>query len=193
MGYTGDISLLSKFSKFFLPPIWNGLFNLLFERLSERVSGSDSASNNFYTLIYGLYYGINLDIGSVIWAQFIHSTTSSTRHKMMSYACFWSIVVKRTLIHYKVPQMLDSLMAEILSLQTTTFIMLDPKNFEFVGSISDALLEKISLGNAIIKAYRKLPSFGVRPMHVELKRSLIKVTNQNLKEKGRPRLLLLKE
>ena len=59
MGYTGDISLLSKFRKSFLPPMLNGLISLLFKSQSERVLGSDSVSNLFYTLIYGLYHGIN--------------------------------------------------------------------------------------------------------------------------------------
>lgn len=80
MGYTGDISLQSKFGKSFLPQMWNVLFTNLFKSLSERVSGSDSASNIFYTLIYGLYHGINLDFGYVIWSQFVQSTSSSTRH-----------------------------------------------------------------------------------------------------------------
>lgn len=112
MGYTGDISLLSKFRKSFLPPMWNGLFTLLFKSLSESVSGYDSASKVFYTLIYGLYHGINLDCGSIIWAQFIQSTSSSTRHTEISCARFWSIVVKRALFHYRVPHMQDSLMVD---------------------------------------------------------------------------------
>ncbi|CAI9296894.1 unnamed protein product [Lactuca saligna] len=41
IGYTGDISLLSKFRKLFLLSIWNGLFTLLFKSLSERVTGSN--------------------------------------------------------------------------------------------------------------------------------------------------------
>lgn len=51
MGYTSDISLLSKFRKSFLPLMWNGLFILLIKSLSERVYGSDSTSKMFYTLI----------------------------------------------------------------------------------------------------------------------------------------------
>ncbi|CAI9277151.1 unnamed protein product [Lactuca saligna] len=33
MGFIGDISLLSKFRKSSLPPMWNGLFTLLFKEL----------------------------------------------------------------------------------------------------------------------------------------------------------------
>lgn len=92
-GYNGDISLLSKFKKSFLPPMWNGLLTLFFKSLLERASGSESANKVFYTLMYGLYHGIKLDFGSVIWAQFFQSTTSSTRHMKISCAYFWSIIV----------------------------------------------------------------------------------------------------
>ncbi|CAI9271900.1 unnamed protein product [Lactuca saligna] len=73
MGYTGDISLLLKFKKSFLPPIWNSLFTILFKSLSERVAGSNSASNMFYNLLFGLFNGVNLDFGFVIWAQLLQS------------------------------------------------------------------------------------------------------------------------
>lgn len=150
--------------------MWNGLFALLFKSLSERVSGPDSASELFYTLIYMLYHDINLDSGSVISAQFVQSTISSTRHAKIPCAHFWSIVVNQALIHYKVPQMKDSLIAEISILQTTTFVKSDPRNFEFVGSIPEVLLKRVPLENAIIKDYRKFPSSSGRAIHVELKK-----------------------
>lgn len=88
MGYIGGISLLLKFQKSFLPPIWNELFTLLFKSLSERVSGSDSPSKFFYTLIYGLYTGINMDFGSVQLAQFVQSTSSTIRDTKIFCAHF---------------------------------------------------------------------------------------------------------
>nr|KAJ0206901.1 hypothetical protein LSAT_V11C500287920 [Lactuca sativa] len=84
----------------------------------------------------------------------------------------------------------DSLMSEILILQTTTFVMSDPRNFKFVGSIPDVMLEKVPLDNAIIKDYRKLPSFGARPIPGELqkiideerrKRKAKAATSENIK------------
>ncbi|KAI3790563.1 hypothetical protein L2E82_03685 [Cichorium intybus] len=95
MGYKGDISLLSKFKKFDLPPNWNALFTILFKSFSERVTGIDTTSRLFYTIIYGLYNDINLDYGSVLWNQFVQSLTSSSRHSEVSCARFWSIVVHR--------------------------------------------------------------------------------------------------
>nr|KAJ0184447.1 hypothetical protein LSAT_V11C900494330 [Lactuca sativa] len=58
--------------------------------------------------------------------------------------------------------MTDSLIAATLTLQTTTFVMSDPRNFAFVGSIPEVMLEKVPVNNDIIRAYRKLPSSGVR-------------------------------
>ncbi|CAI9281016.1 unnamed protein product [Lactuca saligna] len=166
MGYTGDISLPSYFRNLFLPPMWNGLFTLLFKSFSEKVLGSDSASMFFYTLISGLYHAIKLDFGYVIWAQFGQGTSSSRRNPKISFADFWSNVVNRSLIHFMVPQMQHYLMTEILMLQTTRFVMLDPRNFEFFGSIPEVLLEKchwkMPLENAIFRDYKKIPSFGKR-------------------------------
>lgn len=53
---------------------------------------------------------------------------------------------------------------------TTTFVMLDPRNLEFIGSIPDVMLKKVPLDNAIIRSYRKFPSSGVRPIPAELKK-----------------------
>lgn len=63
MGYLGEITLLSKFKKPNLLPMWNGLFSLLFKIYSEWVTGSNSASKLLCTIIYGLYTRINLDYG----------------------------------------------------------------------------------------------------------------------------------
>lgn len=80
MGHTGDISLLSRFRKSFLPLMWNDLFTILFKSLSERVACSDNTSKLVYKLLFELLYGVNLDFSSVIWAQFVQSTNSTTQH-----------------------------------------------------------------------------------------------------------------
>ena len=64
--------------------------------------------------------------------------------------------------------MTDSLIAATLTLQTTTFVMSDPRNFAFVGSIPEVMLEKVPVNNDIIRAYRKLPSSGVRLISTDL-------------------------
>ncbi|KAI3701012.1 hypothetical protein L2E82_45654 [Cichorium intybus] len=120
----------------------NGLFTLLFKGLSERVAGSDSTSRLFYTIIYGLYHSINLDFGFVLLNQLVQSLTSSTHHMEISCTRLWSIIVHRALTHFKVHLMKDSVMAAIPLLSTTTFVMTDPKNFDFVGSIPKEMLER---------------------------------------------------
>lgn len=170
IGYTGDISLLSKFKKPFLPPMWNGLFTLLFKSFSERVAGSDNASKLFYTLIYGLFHGFNLDYGAILWTQLIQSTFTTTQHAEISYARFWSIVVNRALSHFNVKLMLDSVMAPTPILQLTTFVMSGPKNFTFIGSIPKEMLVKVPNDNVIVYEYQKLSSSVVRPMLDDLRR-----------------------
>nr|KAJ0203805.1 hypothetical protein LSAT_V11C500271050 [Lactuca sativa] len=70
-------------------------------------------------------------------------------------------------------------MAEISTLYTSTFVMPDPWNFDIVGSILEALLEKVSLDNAIVRAYRKMPSSSVRPIPTKLQ----KIINEGEKPK----------
>lgn len=168
MGYIGDIFYYRSSVNPFCLRCGMGCLPFCSKAYQRRVLGSDSTNKLFYTLIYGLYHVINLEFGSVIWAQFVQSTTSSTRHTKISCACFWSIIVNRAISHFKVPLIQDSLMDEIPTLQTTTFVMSDPHNFDFVGSIPDALLEKVSLDKAIIRAYREMPSSCVRPIPAEL-------------------------
>lgn len=78
MSYNGDLTLLSKFKKYNLPPVWNGLFTLMFKSFSKRIASSDNASKLFTTIIYGLYHDINLDYDSIMWEQLIQSTYSTT-------------------------------------------------------------------------------------------------------------------
>ncbi|CAI9271425.1 unnamed protein product [Lactuca saligna] len=168
MGYTSYIFLLSKFRKSFLPPKWNGLFPIMFKSLSEWVSGSDSATKMFYTLCFGLFNGVNLDFGSIIWTQFVQSTSSTTRHTEILCAFFWLIMVKKVLLHYHGLTMMDLLMADIPKLQSTTFIIIDPRNFNFVGSIPEVMLAKVSMENDLIREYCSLTSFGIFPIPIEL-------------------------
>ncbi|CAI9279877.1 unnamed protein product [Lactuca saligna] len=51
-----------------------------------------------------------------------------------------------------------------------TFFTTDPRNFDFVGSIPEVVMEKVPLNNVIIKAYQKLPLFGVRKIPFYLKK-----------------------
>lgn len=73
--------------------------------------------------------------------------------------------------------MQDSVMAEIPTLQTSKFMMSDPKNFVFIGLIPEEILENVPLDNAIVRVYHKLPSFGVRPMPADI-RQLIDESNK---------------
>lgn len=49
--------------------------------------------------------------------------------------------------------MKDSVMAGISRLQTSNFVMSDPRNFSFIGSIPDEMLERVPLDNAIVREY----------------------------------------
>ena len=120
-----------------------------FKSFSERVAGSDNTSKLFYTLLYGLYYGINLDYGLILWSQLIQITVSISHNTEISCARFWSIIVKRALVHFKDPAMDDFVVVAISILQTSTFMMSEPSKFSFVGSILEAMLMKVPSDNAI--------------------------------------------
>lgn len=161
MGYLKNITLLSKFRKPNLPPLWNGLFTLLFNNFSERVTGSDSASKLFCTIIYGLYIGINLDYGSILWAQLIKSTLSSTRHSDISSARLWSIIIKRAIVYLQVQVQSDFVLPVTPILQTSNFMVSDPSKFDFISSIPESMLLNVPTENVVIDAYRKKPGSGI--------------------------------
>lgn len=71
MGYTNILMTVTKFKKSCLPPQWNGLLTLLYKGLAERVAGSDGESKGFLSILYDIYNGINLDYGSLLWAQLV--------------------------------------------------------------------------------------------------------------------------
>ncbi|KAI3524141.1 hypothetical protein L1887_02793 [Cichorium endivia] len=68
---------------------------------------------------------------------------------------FWSIVMHRALTHFEFHQMKDSVMAPVPLLSTSTFVMIDLKNFTFVGTIPEEMLEHVPLGVKIVADYRR--------------------------------------
>lgn len=101
-GYKETLSTVSKFRKPNLPPQWNALSTILFKGFSERITGSNYASKLFMTLIYGLYAGMNIDFGSVLWAQVFQRTISTTHHSEISCARFWSLIVPRAIVKHNI-------------------------------------------------------------------------------------------
>lgn len=184
MGYNSDLSLLSKFKKSALPPLWNVLFTIFFKCLSERVSGSDSASKILNILIYGLIFGENIDYGIIMCTRFALSVSSNTKYSQISCARFWSIVVRRALNHWKVREMKDVLGFQISKMQTTTFVTSDPKSFNLFGSIPEVILARVPLDNDIINAYRGILNYVIREILVSLRAALAIV---DIQKRGRKR------
>ena len=73
--------------------MWNGLFTLLFKSFSERVTASDCVSKLFMTIMYSVYSNVNLENGSVLWAQLVQNTLSTTQDNEISCARFRILVV----------------------------------------------------------------------------------------------------
>lgn len=63
IGYSYDISVLSKFKKSTLHPIWNSLFIILFKCFSRWVPGSVIVSKVFHTYCYTLFIKDKVDLG----------------------------------------------------------------------------------------------------------------------------------
>ncbi|KAI3709029.1 hypothetical protein L2E82_38736 [Cichorium intybus] len=162
LGYKGDITQLSKFTKKSLPPLWNFLFTILFKSFSERTTGTDSASKLFYSIFYGLYHDINLDYGSILWSQFVESVNYKNRHSEISCARFWSIVVKRAIEQNHLHVMTDSVLAVIPTLSTTQFATTRSEDFDFIGSIPITMLDRVPKDVQCIAEYRQLPPSGIR-------------------------------
>lgn len=80
--------------------------------------------------------------------------------------------------HFKVKLMKDSIMAAIPILQTSMFVMSNPRNFTFIGSIPEEMLMKVPHDNAIVNAYRKSPSSSIRLMTDELRKEKLYLRKQ---------------
>ncbi|KAI3790935.1 hypothetical protein L2E82_04384 [Cichorium intybus] len=187
LGYKGDITQLSKFTKKSLPPLWNFLFTILFKSFSERTTGTDSASKLFYSLFYGLYHDINLDYGSILWSQFVESVNYKNRHSEISCARFWTIVVKRAIEQHHHHIMTDSVLAVIPTLSTTQFATTKSEDFDFIGSIPITMLDRVPNGVHCIAAYRQIPPSGIRAVDQTHQVAFDRLENpkKNVKRKGK--------
>lgn len=133
-GYKETVAVVSKFKKPNFPPAWNALFKILFKAFSERVTGNDCEIKLFMGLICGLYTEENVDDGSILLAQLIQSTHSTTRHGEISCVRLWKFIVHRVIQQIKILVMSDALMASIATLHTTGIIVAYPSKFSFIGS-----------------------------------------------------------
>ncbi|KAI3765950.1 hypothetical protein L2E82_15997 [Cichorium intybus] len=187
LGYKGDITQLSKFTKKSLPPLWNFLFTILFKSFSERTTGTNSASKLFYSLFYGLYHDINLDYGSILWSQFVESVNYKNRHSEISCARFWTVVVKRAIEQHHLHIMTDSVLAVIPTLSTTQFATTKSEDFDFIGSIPITMLDRVPNGVNCIAAYRQIPPSGIRDVDQTHQVAFDRLENpkKNVKRKGK--------
>ena len=120
------------------------------------------------TIMYGVYSGVNLDYGTVLWAQLVHSTLSSTRHNEISCARFWTIFVQRTIDRLRIPEIEGPSMANIQVFHTTNIIFSDTSQFTFIESILEMMLRNVPAASEVIRAYCSLSAFDPRPMTSEV-------------------------
>ncbi|KAL7617901.1 hypothetical protein Lser_V15G04020 [Lactuca serriola] len=165
MGYTENLTTVTKFEKSCLPAKWNNLFTLLFKGLSERSTGFDGASKSFMTILYGLYNGVTLDYGAVIWKQL-------------------SIITKWAVDHLHVPIMVDSLLSSIATFHTTKIIVVDPSKYLFIRSIPAAMYAYVTKASKVIQEYKKLPSSGPKELTLAMIRSIEKADKPAKRERN---------
>ncbi|CAI9278326.1 unnamed protein product [Lactuca saligna] len=167
MWYKETPTAVSKFKKSNLPPTWNALFTILFKSFSERVTGNDCASKLFIGLMYGLYTGLNVDYGSILWAQLIQSTHSVARHSEISCARCWTIIVNKAIKQLKIPVMSDALISSIATLHTNNIIVANRSKFSFIVSIPDVMFRDVPPSSKILEGYRALTPSGPHPLFDE--------------------------
>lgn len=164
MGYKEVLTVVSKFKKPNLPLMWNGLFTLLFKCFSERVTGSDCASKLFMTIMYGIYLGVNLDYGSMLWAQFVQNTLSNTRHDEISCARFWTLIVQRAIDRLNISVIKGSCVATIQIFHTTKIILDDTSIFTFICSVLETMLRNVPAASEVRQTYRSVPTSNLQPI-----------------------------
>lgn len=161
------------------------------------VTGSDNASKLFLTIIYVVYSEVNLDYGSMLWAQFFQSTLSVTRHNEISCARFWSIIVRRAINRLNIPVTGGSIIFGILVFHTSNVILSDSLWFTFIRSFLEAMLRNVPADSEVINAHGRQSASGACPLTVAMRQVLEEAnkTNKGESEKRRldlPSLLKLK-
>ncbi|KAI3700156.1 hypothetical protein L2E82_44775 [Cichorium intybus] len=170
-----------------LPPYWNALFTILFKSFSKRTTGTDSASKLFYSFFYGLYHDVNLDFGSIMWIQFVHSVNYKLRHTEISCVRFWSLVVHKTIVRHDIHVMTDSVMAVIPTLPTATFVTTKVEDFKFIGTIPMAMTSRVPSDIKCVVDYSQKTPFIIRPLDEKHQVAFDKLENPKkvVKRKGR--------
>nr|KAJ0227894.1 hypothetical protein LSAT_V11C100037890 [Lactuca sativa] len=172
MGYTDVLTTIGKVKKSCLPSQWNGLLTLLIKGLSERCGGSDTTSKAFLTILYGLYNGINLDYGSLIWAQVVRSLNTTARYSEISCGRFWTLITRRAMDSLDIPVMKDALTASIASFHTKKIIVSDPSKFLHYGLIPESMYRCVMPHSKIMADYSTSTPFPPRVLTDEQRAAL---------------------
>ncbi|CAI9263190.1 unnamed protein product [Lactuca saligna] len=119
-----------------------------------------------------IFSNINMDYGSMLWAQLVQSTLSTTPHSEISCARFGTIVVQRVINKLNIPVLEDSHMVAIQIFHTTNIILADNRKFNFSGSIPESMLRDVPAASDILRAYGSLPVSSFLPITDEVQKIL---------------------
>ncbi|KAL6550645.1 hypothetical protein OROMI_021133 [Orobanche minor] len=154
MGYKDDIQRISDFNKTKLGPQWHYLMTVLLKCFAERATGTEGASKMMIGMLYCLYYNSTYDISIGIWKQFIMGINHKNKSKEISFARFWSIIVKALLdATPDIKVTAKDAVAVLPELKISKLKMLISEDFKYGPPLSDWMEEDLPKDHSLIKKY----------------------------------------
>lgn len=120
-----------------------------------RKEGQDSAASLFLTALYGVYYNVNMDVGYILWNEFVKSWKGTSKSTELSSHRFWSVILHSVYTKHKIPfdSIKDPPMKCHIMRVRTNFNSQD--EFDFASQVPDSMLHRIPKENIVLQDYKR--------------------------------------
>src|SRR6187200_988385 len=160
IGYSDNPPILSDIKKAKFPVVWHYATNLIIRCIAGKTGGMDAIVKHHLSLLWGLYYNRNINVGSIIFADFCK--WANTKHKTeVLHARFWALVLSKIFTLRKnlvVDKALDVFKATTLERYTVNKSC--PAE---VRKLPQHMLALIGLDSILVKDYLKKSSALLEP------------------------------
>lgn len=140
MGYQPPLTNISEFKKSSMPCLWNFFFGIDLRCLTGRIVGLYKGRLEVYLMVTGLYYDLQVDYATQLWNEFVKSVGNTNAVDSISYARYWSIILRFAYEKEGIAVLENEETAEFSLFRFPKIVEDDDEIFPNVARIHDAML-----------------------------------------------------
>ncbi|KAL4579239.1 hypothetical protein LXL04_015377 [Taraxacum kok-saghyz] len=160
IGYSDNPPNVSDIKKAKFPVSWHYAINLIIRCIAGKTGGVDAIFKNHLWLLWGLYYNRNVNVGTIIFADFCKWANSKNKTEVL-HARFWALVLSK-IYSLKKDLMIDRAL-DVFKATTLEKYTVNKTCPAEVRKLPQHMLALIGLESDLVKSYLKKSSALLEP------------------------------